>query len=92
MYSKCQCVGTRCTGVVFSGDVAPPEGCKPRNRWQTKGMYLQVPQMQLKQVQQFNTEVCTVEPPNKGHVGDSITSLVLSFAERLSSSRRLSLY
>ena len=31
----------------------------------------------------------TVEPPNKGHVGDNINSLVLSFVERLSSPRRL---
>ena len=30
----------------------------------------------------------TVEPPNKGHVGDNINSAVLSFVERLSSSRR----
>ena len=27
----------------------------------------------------------TVEPPNKGHVGDNINSAVLSFVERLSS-------
>ena len=31
----------------------------------------------------------TVEPLNKGHFGDNINSLVLSFVERLSSSRRL---
>ena len=31
----------------------------------------------------------TVEPLNKGHIGDNINSLVLSFVERLSSSRRL---
>ena len=31
----------------------------------------------------------TVEPLNKGHVGDNINSLVLSFVERLSSSWRL---
>ena len=29
----------------------------------------------------------TVEPPNKGHVGDNINSAVLSFIERLSSFR-----
>ena len=29
----------------------------------------------------------TVEPPNKGHVGDNINSVVLSFIERLSSFR-----
>ena len=29
----------------------------------------------------------TVEPPNKGHVGDSINSSVLPFIERLSSFR-----
>ena len=34
----------------------------------------------------------TVEPLNKGHVGDNINSLVLSFVERLSSSRRLQMY
>ena len=28
----------------------------------------------------------TVEPPNKGHVGDNINSAVLSFIERLMSS------
>ena len=28
-----------------------------------------------------------VEPPNKGHIGDSINSVVLSFIERLSSFR-----
>ena len=33
-----------------------------------------------------------MEPSNKGHVGDNINSLVLSFVERLSSSRRLSVY
>ena len=31
--------------------------------------------------------LCTVEPPNKGHVGDNINSAVLSFIERLSSFR-----
>ena len=31
--------------------------------------------------------MATVEPPNKGHVGDSINSVVLSFIEGLSSSR-----
>ena len=31
----------------------------------------------------------TVDPPNKGHTGDNINSLVLSFVERLSSSWRL---
>ena len=30
---------------------------------------------------------CTVEPPNKGHIGDNINSTVLSFVERLSSLR-----
>ena len=30
---------------------------------------------------------CTVEPPNKAHVGDNINSAVLSFIERLSSFR-----
>ena len=34
----------------------------------------------------------TVQPPNKGHIGDNINSLDLSFVERLSSSRRLSVY
>ena len=34
----------------------------------------------------------TVEPPNKGHFGDSINSAVLSFVERLSSSRRFKMY
>ena len=34
----------------------------------------------------------TVEPPNKGHFGDSISSAVLSLVERLSSSRRFSMY
>ena len=29
----------------------------------------------------------TVEPPNKGHIGDDINSAVLSFIERLSSFR-----
>ena len=29
----------------------------------------------------------TVEPPNKGHIGDNINSAVLSFIERLSSFR-----
>ena len=29
--------------------------------------------------------VYTVEPPNKGHVGDNINSAVVSFVERLSS-------
>ena len=36
--------------------------------------------------------VYTVECLNKGHVGDNINSLVLSFSERLSSSRRLWIY
>ena len=30
----------------------------------------------------------SVEPPNKGHFGDNINSAVVSFVERLSSSRR----
>ena len=30
----------------------------------------------------------SVEPPNKGHFGDSINSAVVSFVERLSSLRR----
>ena len=34
----------------------------------------------------------TVEPPNKGHFGDNINSAVLSFVERLSSSRRFKMY
>ena len=34
----------------------------------------------------------TVEPPNKGHFGSNIKSTVLSFMERLSSSRRFSMY
>ena len=34
----------------------------------------------------------TVEPPNKGHVGDDINSAVVSFVEKLSSSRRFKMY
>ena len=34
----------------------------------------------------------TAEPLNKGHIGDNINSLVSSFVERLSSSRRLQMY
>ena len=34
----------------------------------------------------------TVEPPNKGHIGVNVNSLVLSFVERLSSSQRLQIY
>ena len=34
----------------------------------------------------------TVEPPNKGHVGDIINSAVVSLVERLSSSRRFKMY
>ena len=30
------------------------------------------------------TQVYTVEPPSKGHVGNNINSVVLSFIERLS--------
>ena len=33
------------------------------------------------------TLIATVEPPNKGHVGDNINSAVLSFIEKLSSFR-----
>ena len=36
--------------------------------------------------------ITTVEPPNKGHVGDNINSAVVSFVERLSSSRRFKMY
>ena len=36
--------------------------------------------------------VYTVEPPNKGHLGDNINSAVLSFVERLFSSRRFKMY
>ena len=32
-----------------------------------------------------------MEPPDKGHVGDYIDSLALSFVERLSSSQRFSM-
>ena len=35
---------------------------------------------------------CTVEPPNKGHVGGNINSAVLTFLERLSFSRRFKMY
>ena len=34
----------------------------------------------------------TVEPPNKGHVGDNINSAVVSFVERLSFLRRFKMY
>ena len=34
----------------------------------------------------------TVEPPNKGHVGDNNNSAVVSFVERLSSRRRFKMY
>ena len=33
----------------------------------------------------LNDNMITVEPPNKGHVGDNINSAVVSFVERLSS-------
>ena len=33
----------------------------------------------------FLTVINTVEPPNKGHIGDNINSAVVSFVERLSS-------
>ena len=35
----------------------------------------------------YDSMQTTVEPPNKGHVGDNINSAVLSFIERLSSFR-----
>ena len=35
---------------------------------------------------------CTVEPLNKGHIGDNINSAVVSFVERLSSLRRFKMY
>ena len=34
----------------------------------------------------------TVEPPNKGPVGDNINSAVVPFVEKLSSSRRFKMY
>ena len=34
----------------------------------------------------------TVEPPNKGHVGDNTNSAVVSFVERLPSLRRFKMY
>ena len=38
----------------------------------------------------FSSSCSTVEPLNKGHIGDNnVNPLVLSFVERLSSSRRL---
>ena len=36
--------------------------------------------------------VNTVEPLNKGHFGNNIISAVVSFVERLSSSRRFKMY
>ena len=36
--------------------------------------------------------VTTVKPPNKGHFGNNINSSLLSFVERLSSSRRFKMY
>ena len=42
-----------------------------------------VPRYSFKFDNYFTT---TVEPLNKGHVGDNINSFVLSFVERLSSS------
>ena len=39
------------------------------------------------------TSLCNrVEPPNKGHFGDNMNSVVLSLVERVSSSRRFSTY
>ena len=35
---------------------------------------------------------CTVKPPNKGHFGNNINSSLLSFVQRLSSSRRFKMY
>ena len=37
-------------------------------------------------------EMYTVESPNKGHVGDNVNSAVVSFVERLSSSRSFKMY
>ena len=46
----------------------------------------------LKCYGKLSAYVCiTVNPPNKGHVGDNINSHALSLVERLSSSRRFKL-
>ena len=37
-------------------------------------------------------QIHAVEPPNKGHIGDNINSAVVSFVERLSSSRRFKMH
>ena len=36
--------------------------------------------------------IATVKPPNKGHFGNNINLSLLSFVERLSSSRRFKMY
>ena len=43
-------------------------------------------------MQLFRGISCTIEPPNKGHFGDSINSAGLSIVERSSSSRRFSIF
>ena len=39
-----------------------------------------------------NIDTVTVEPVNKGHFGDNINSAVVSFVQRLSTSRRFQMY
>ena len=40
----------------------------------------------------YRSQNSTVEPLNKGHVGDNLNSAVVSFVERLSSSRKFKMY
>ena len=46
-----------------------------------------MPHFQIQLEIRPGNKAVTVEPPNKGHVGDNINSAVLSFIERLSSFR-----
>jgi len=43
-------------------------------------------------VTDMSVHTTTVVSPNKGHFGDNINSAVVSFVERLSSSRRFKMY
>ena len=47
---------------------------------------------EVRQGLRVTNEIATVEPPNKGHFGDTINSGVVSFVERLSSLRRFKMY
>ena len=59
-----------------------PPDYREKNNWSSVADYKVASFFSLWILSFMGTEVSTVEPLNKGHVGDNINSAVLSFIER----------